>query len=278
MYKLISTYSLIKPPKGSNVSGGEIIDVLLSIKDIKSVYDRREQWDAQIDTILDKGVHAETLSAATRLMEEHDYFQCSTSDYVLAYVAGFVARKATRFAKYTANGKPFVCNECIASLERGKEDADSEAYKLIRMRTKGFLIEPSMILFNLINSLEQATLKAVNTSVINSDTIFEITKALEELAPLSLVGCETHCMLFTHRVITFFLTTRMFFIAKQANKNDCIEKERTREKRKLSKLSFAPDHSKDLELQNSNAPKISKRKRNLLKTDKRKPKKLKKTN
>lgn len=83
MYKLVSTNSLIKPPKGSNDSGGEIVDVLLSIKYIKNVYDRREQWDAQIDTILDKGLRTETLSDAAQIMEEHDYFQCSTSDYVL---------------------------------------------------------------------------------------------------------------------------------------------------------------------------------------------------
>lgn len=43
MYKLVSTYSLIKTPKGSNVSGGEIVDVLLKIKDIKTIYDGREQ-------------------------------------------------------------------------------------------------------------------------------------------------------------------------------------------------------------------------------------------
>ena len=55
MYKLVSTYSLVKPPKGSNVSGGEILKVLIDIKDIKAVDERQEQWDAQIDTILDKG-------------------------------------------------------------------------------------------------------------------------------------------------------------------------------------------------------------------------------
>ncbi|XP_031781272.1 uncharacterized protein LOC116416548 isoform X2 [Nasonia vitripennis] len=155
MYILVSTYSLIKPPKGSNVSGAEIVDVLLSIKDIKNVDDRREQWDAQIDTILDKGVHADTLSDVVKLMEEHDYFQCSTSDYVLAYVAGFVVRKATRFAKYiSSDGKPLVCKDCLTSLERSKNDEESDIYKLIRMRTKGFLKEPSIKLFNLISLLE----------------------------------------------------------------------------------------------------------------------------
>ena len=40
MYRLVSTYSLVKPPKGSNISGGEILDVLLSIKDISDADER----------------------------------------------------------------------------------------------------------------------------------------------------------------------------------------------------------------------------------------------
>lgn len=104
----------------------------------------------------------------------------------IAYIADFVARKATRFVKFGANKKQFVCNECITSLHCSKEeDADFEALKLLRMRTKGSLIEPSRNLFELISSLERATLNALNTSAINADTIFEITKALDEIDTIS---------------------------------------------------------------------------------------------
>ena len=99
MYKLVSTYSLVKPPKGSNVSGGDIIKVLIDIKDITAVDERHEKWNAQIDTILDKGFNTDAIIDAAEILEEHDYFQCSTSDYVLAYVSGFVALKGFRFAK-----------------------------------------------------------------------------------------------------------------------------------------------------------------------------------
>ena len=79
---MISTYSLVKPPKGCNVSGGDIIKNLIDIKDIQEVDERQEQWNAQIDTILDKGLNTDVLFEATEIMEAHDYFQCSTSDYV----------------------------------------------------------------------------------------------------------------------------------------------------------------------------------------------------
>lgn len=42
IYKLISTYSLVKSPKGCNVSSTEIMNVLLDIKDIPDIKERRE--------------------------------------------------------------------------------------------------------------------------------------------------------------------------------------------------------------------------------------------
>ncbi|OXU16948.1 hypothetical protein TSAR_015910 [Trichomalopsis sarcophagae] len=40
---LVSTYSLVKPQEGSNISGGEIIDMLLKIKDIQNIDERQQQ-------------------------------------------------------------------------------------------------------------------------------------------------------------------------------------------------------------------------------------------
>ena len=104
---------------------------------------------------------------------------------------------------------------------------------------------------------------------------------VDELAPLPFVGCDLHKMIFTNRIVCFFLTTRMFFIAKQSNKNDNIEKEKTKDKRKLAKLVYAPDHHAD-EIVHQNADK-NKRKRKLKKvkdegkeTKKRKTTKTKK--
>ena len=241
MYKLVSTYSLIKPPKGSNVSSNDVMKVLINIKDIPDINERRQQWDAQIDTILDKGLNVDTICDASLLLEEHDYFNCSTSDYVLAYVAGFVARKGSRFAKVNRNKNSFICDECLKSLHLGPDETVTDTYKLIEMKSKGYLCKPSLNLFNLISLLERATLNVMNTQNVCAETIFLITAALEELTPLPFVGCEEHKMDFTHKILTFYLTTRMFFITKQANKNDNIEKETSREKRKLSKLASNND-------------------------------------
>lgn len=44
MYRLISTYSLVKSPKGCNVSSTEIMNVFLNIKGITDIKERQEQW------------------------------------------------------------------------------------------------------------------------------------------------------------------------------------------------------------------------------------------
>lgn len=73
--------------------------VLLSIKDIQNPIER-QQWLDQIDTILDRGKNVNILAEVAAKLEIHDYFLCTTSNYVLSYITGYVARKDPRFAKF----------------------------------------------------------------------------------------------------------------------------------------------------------------------------------
>ena len=238
MYRLVSTYSLVKPPKGSNISGGEILDILVKLKDITDADERWEQWTGQLDTIVDKGTGCDQLIDAATLLQDHDYFGCTTSDYVLTYISGFVAKKATRFVKFMTTNS---CEECTQSLLLDPKEAIPESHKLIKLKSHGYLKHPSKQLFQLISMLEQGTLKAIVEKDLNAETLFEVTRAIEGLPATPPVGCSQHASMLTHRIITFFLTTRMYFLCKQANKNDSVEREQTQEKRKSSKLTQAPD-------------------------------------
>lgn len=46
-------YSLITPPKGSNVSGSEILMTLISLKDAPTQNDQKEIWLHRLDKIVD---------------------------------------------------------------------------------------------------------------------------------------------------------------------------------------------------------------------------------
>ncbi|KYM94566.1 hypothetical protein ALC62_14795, partial [Cyphomyrmex costatus] len=119
-----------------------------------------------------------------------------------------------------------------------------ESYKLISLKSKGNLINPSVNLLALISFLEKATLNIFNSNELNANTLFEITKIVENLPSLPLVGCSEYKMVLTHSVIRFYLTTRIYFICKQENKNNNIQNQRTRERRKAAKLTSCKEMKK----------------------------------
>lgn len=242
MYRLVSTYSLIKPPKGSNISGGEILNELIKLKDIKDIDERWDKWTEKIDSLIDKGVRCDQLLDAVTLLEDHDYFKCSTSDYVLAYISGYIARKALRFIRY---GSKTACSDCERSLQLNSTEEIPKCYKLINLKSYNYLKHPSRVLFNLISLLEKGTLTAIHNTEINAETLFDVMNVIEALPSTPLVGCPKHESLLTRRIIIFFLATRMYFICKQANKNDSFERDKTRERRKLAKLTYTSKQSVD---------------------------------
>ncbi|XP_067204347.1 uncharacterized protein [Linepithema humile] len=180
IYRLISTYSLVKPPKGCNVSTGEIMNVLLNIKDIEDTKEREEQWISQIDTILDRGRNNEILAYAPSILNDHDLHICTTSDYILTYIAGYVARKGNRFSKNIINNKNVICEECLKTLILQPNDVIPERHKLIQIKTKGYLKNPSIALFNLLSILEKGIIEATKCGEINVNTLFEIMELIDE--------------------------------------------------------------------------------------------------
>ncbi|XP_039305481.1 uncharacterized protein LOC105206719 isoform X2 [Solenopsis invicta] len=260
MYRLISTYSLVKPPKGSNVSTAELMDILLKIKDIKDIEERQEQWISQIDTILDRGRNTDVLAYIPSLLNDHDSHMYTTSDYVLTYIAGYVARKGNRFC--INNNK---CEECLKTLIIQSNNEIPERHKLIYLKSKGYLINPSVILFDLLSTLEKGIIEATQCGEINANTLFDIINLIdEEKISINFLGCEEHNYDFTKNIIRFYLTTRMFFLVKQANRNDNMEKEKTKEKRKCSKLvkQSLPNVTNNNKIEQTNAVKTMIQKKN----------------
>lgn len=95
--------------------------------------------------------------------------------------------------------------------------------------------------------MENATVNTVNSTELNANTLLQITKALESVSSIPVVGCEAHVALLTKKIFTFYLTMRMHFICKEYNKTHNELREKTRERRKAAKLT-----SKSLEKKGNN--------------------------
>lgn len=54
LFRLLSIYSLVKPLKGSNITGGEMLTTLLNLDDLqsKSNEERKQQLEKKLDEIV----------------------------------------------------------------------------------------------------------------------------------------------------------------------------------------------------------------------------------
>lgn len=57
LFRLLSIYSLVKPIKGSNITGGEMITTLLNLDDLRSmtIQERQQELDRRLDDIIEAG-------------------------------------------------------------------------------------------------------------------------------------------------------------------------------------------------------------------------------
>ncbi|KAE8738586.1 hypothetical protein FOCC_FOCC015932 [Frankliniella occidentalis] len=103
LFRLLSMYALVKPVRGSNITGGEMITTLLNLKDLNSCskQERKEALSKKFDEIISNDHVAD---------HDHDYIGESIDEFALAYVGGYVARHAK---KYCNN-----CDQCLESLKK----------------------------------------------------------------------------------------------------------------------------------------------------------------
>lgn len=221
MFRLISTYSLVKPPKGSNIEGSDLLRSLLNVEEIVKSEENAIRLRNSLDSLMESGIWFN--NSDNDNVEEHNYNAMRTSNFVLSYVSGYVARKASRFSK---------CEKCLQHIQSVEPQNGDQ---LIEILSRGFLIFPSVALRSLILTIESTVLEVLSTNQVHQETLFDILSKLEDKC-ISFVGCDEHKEQFTTSIIRFYIISRMHFICKQANRTDQNKKEKTRWLRKQSKL------------------------------------------
>jgi len=217
LYRLISAYSLLKPPKGSNVSneeaftmfthlmsdnnrviGREKANQLSLAKDIWSlVSDIEDEIDEIFDDYENRDDKTDSTNAEWCIIEQY---------------AGYVAKNAaTKFTK---------CVSCINSLQGDRNLAG----KLLRTRDKfDVLFIPSPSLVKLFTYLENKIDKEIDGKISNvtRDTFFNVCRRMDRLnldVRCSTIGCTEHSRELTSKLLYFYITTRMHFIMREAKK------------------------------------------------------------
>ncbi|XP_044595407.1 uncharacterized protein LOC123272579 isoform X2 [Cotesia glomerata] len=158
---------------------------------------------------------------------DHDYDVVKSSDEIIAYIAGYMVRKTSRYSKC------FTCIETLQSTSISTSGRD----KFIELMSDGALIYPSENLFLLIQSLEEDVLSVVGTKTIKCNTMHQILVKISLRQSLPTVGCAKHTKQLMVKVINYFIVMRGHFLAKLFNKNLNQRKILTRKHRKTAKLA-----------------------------------------
>lgn len=226
MYRLLSVYSLVQPPRGSNITGGDILHTLINKNDAKNIQsDQQSSLYAKLDEIVEKGIN---LDKVNNLLydRDHNYNECQTVDFVKSYISGYVARKTHTLT---------TCQACIQGLTIIKCDAPSGRDDLISLKSRGGLLHPSEELFNLVSIVENTITNTLSANAISSNILFDIVDMLETV-DIPLVGCTDHRNFLTVSIMKFYLIMRMNFACDRFNEINKTKKEKTKMYRKQSKL------------------------------------------
>lgn len=112
VYKILSAYSILKPPKSGNCTILETETPKITMNDIKNVFNADEsvrctkikKLAGTLDSIVDSG-----LWEADDIFD-HNYCKTSVKECVTYYICGYVSRKLSNHTK---------CNICKMAILKG---------------------------------------------------------------------------------------------------------------------------------------------------------------
>ena len=230
LFKLLSTYSLLKPPKGSNVSNDEMFSTFCDLtKTNKVLKDDNEKltahhiWQLAMDH--GAGAFEGDLQAYDRILNEFDNEDRQTVECF----AGYVAKEATKFTS---------CETCLLSLRRDKCNDET---LLSKRDHYNVLVAPALSLPKLLLYLEKIINEVIDGTLANllPDTFFTIFRKVDCHMVLSIssaesIGCLAHRETLMCKIVHFYILTRLNFIIRDAKKE--LNSEKCRELKKKAKL------------------------------------------
>ncbi|KAE8748887.1 hypothetical protein FOCC_FOCC004481 [Frankliniella occidentalis] len=232
VYRLLMTYSLVKPPRGSNVSGGQMLEALLEMKDVEGekYKENRKELEMKIDEYLDQDIDVGELEE----MDHQDALTAPIDTNAMTVFGGYISRK---MRKMQPAKSCLACSLEVCAPERASfEDRET----LLQMKSRGGLLRPSHKMYNLLMKLEESVLRVAAKSSLHATFLFSILDDLlgAQQDTVDLIGCAEHQRGLTTAIISHYLNCRMHFVCAEADRAVHESHKRKRDMAKRARLNF----------------------------------------
>lgn len=174
------------------------------------------------------GEDLDQIVLVAELIDEQGYIDEQVDEFALVYVAGYTARKSTKFS----NG----CECCDSALKLDDPANASDEHLLIKLKSRGYLTFPSNEVVALLRHLEKYIVQTAKNNELEENILFKVVDRLEEAYGLNFVGCEAHKMSLTKAIVKFYIIMRMHFLCKSWNRTLAESKKKQRALRKEAHL------------------------------------------
>lgn len=221
LYKLLSIYSLLKPPKFGNctVDPSDDAKPLITITEIKQTFNNHNNPSA-LDVIKQKmdGL-VENGQWEFSDVFEHDYSLSPVKECLIYYLVGYLSKQILTRSK---------CNICISAFKSMESFSNIPEAELTNIRTMGKLIHPNYIFYRFISKVEDYFTKNINNPDVYIQTVEDILQNEDLNFP-----CNVHKDDILAYSVRYYLNMRMRQFTRQLNKEKPKENSK---KKKVSKF------------------------------------------
>lgn len=222
MYKILSVYSVLKPPKYGNCSITSCDVPQISLADLREIFHSKDnprvekinKLKIKLDNLIEEG-----------LWEPCDIFpncsnneECSVRDCIVYYICGYVTKKLLKWKK---------CLQCINFFKTS--NANHPAAELVYLKTKGQLIYPNTSLYEFLSTIEHSFALHCHEYDVFDKVIDDIMGKHFNFK----YTCKEHVIDVTTEIIVNYIQMRLRQFSYQENLQ---MKKVSMEKKKISKL------------------------------------------
>ncbi|CAI6374504.1 unnamed protein product [Macrosiphum euphorbiae] len=209
VYKLLTVYVILKPPKYGNctVEKTDISNNLIKISDIQNIYTSSETSSLEkLQKKLDGFVNQGEWEFSD--IVEHDYSIAPIIDCLKYYVAGYLSHQITK------RSSCIKCKSAFTVISNFKPETD-----LTNIKSRGWLKHPNPYLYSLISAIEDEFMKHVNSNTVFYDIIDGLITQYGSFT----FPCTEHKYYVISFTIKYYINMRLRQYTRQSNQEKVKE-------------------------------------------------------